>query len=79
MVEKSLFVGPSNESWWKFMLAGIAWKLTRENKYSSYTYYIPFSTKIAMWAFKVRVMSRDFEVQHIKATENENAQNLNEN
>ena len=61
--EKKLFIGSSKESWWKFKLAGLAWFLTRGNKYSSYTYHIPFSTKIAMWSFKVRVLSRDFELQ----------------
>jgi len=59
---KSLFIGPSTEKWWKFTIARFAWKLTRGNKYSSYTCYIPYSNKIAMWAFKVLVMSRDFEL-----------------
>jgi len=59
---KSLFISPSTEPWWKFMIAGFAWNMTRGNTYSHYTQYIPFSNKIAMWAFKVRVMSRDFEI-----------------
>jgi hypothetical protein len=59
---KKLFVGPSKSSWLKFKLAGVAWKLTRGNPLP-YVGYIPGCKKLAMWSFKVRVMSRDFEVE----------------
>lgn len=58
---RKVFIGPAESSWVKFKLAGIAWKLTRGNPVP-YVGCIPGSKKLAMWAFKVRVMSRDFEV-----------------
>lgn len=59
-VEK-LFVGPAQVSWLKFQIAGIAWKLTRGNPISQVS-YIPGVKRVATWAFKVRVLSRDFEL-----------------
>lgn len=59
---KEFFVGPSQEPWWKFKLAGICWKLTRGSN-SNIPKYIPGASKVAKWSFKVRVMSRDFEVK----------------
>lgn len=58
---KKVFVGPSDSSWLKFKVAGIAWRMTKGNSIP-YIGYIPGSSRLAMWAFEVRVMSRDFEV-----------------
>lgn len=59
--KKTLFIGPAKTSWWKYKLAGIVWKLTRENPIS-YVAYIPGVKRAALWSFKVRVMSRDIEL-----------------
>lgn len=58
---QSVFVGPAKTSRIKFKMAGLAWKLTRGNSIP-YIGHLPGANKLAMWAFKVRVMSRDFEV-----------------
>lgn len=62
---KSVFMGPPQVSWWKFMLAGVVWKLTRGNPLPGVG-YIPGTHTAALWAFKVRVMSRDFEVEEVE-------------
>lgn len=59
--EATGFMGPPGVPWWKFKLAGIVWKLTRGNPISAVG-YIPGTHRAAMWAFKVRVLSRDFEI-----------------
>jgi hypothetical protein len=59
---KKLFIGPSEESWFKFKIAWVVWKLTRDNPIPLIR-YIPGIKKLAVWSFKVRVMSRDFEVK----------------
>jgi hypothetical protein len=58
---KNVFIGPSDESWIKFKCAGLVWKLTRENPIPMFG-YIPGVKRLAKWAFKVRVMSRDIHV-----------------
>ena len=58
--ERGVFIGPSTAPWWKFKLAGIVWKLTRENPVPGVG-YIPGVQRAAAWAFEVRVLSRDFE------------------
>ena len=57
---REVFISSARTSWIKFMLAGLAWKATRGNPIP-YVGYLPGANKLAMWAFKVRVMSRDFE------------------
>lgn len=58
---KKVFIGPSKESWWKFKIAGILWIIV--GGYNSWrTNNIPILKRIARWCFKVRVMSRDFEI-----------------
>lgn len=56
------FIGPSQANWVKFKLAGIAWKLTRGTN-SSVVAKVPYAKSIAMWAFKVRVLSRDMDLE----------------
>ena len=53
-------VGPNTQPWWKFKLAGVAWKLTRGNPIP-YVGYVPGAERRAMWSLRVRVLSRDFE------------------
>jgi hypothetical protein len=57
---KTFHVGPAEVPYWKFWLAGIVWKLTRGNPLP-YVYLVPGAKRAAMWAFEVRVLSRDFE------------------
>lgn len=59
---KKVFVGPANVNWFKFKIAGVVWRLTRQNPISQVS-YIPGVNRMAKWAFQVRVMSRDFKVQ----------------
>lgn len=63
-----LFIGPAQVWWVKFRLAGLVWVLTRGNPLPGVG-YIPGTHRAAMWAFKVRVMSRDFEVVENKESE----------
>ena len=58
--QREWFVGPAQTPWWKFKLAGVVWKLTRGNPIDAVG-KIPGTHRAAMWAFEVRVLSRDFE------------------
>lgn len=64
---EKVFVGPADVNWLKFKVAGIVWKLTRQNPISQVS-YIPGVNRLAKWAFQVRVMSRDFEVQSTESS-----------
>lgn len=69
------FVGPSQTNRFKFMLAGFVFWLVRTSPISKYIIRIPGATKAGVWAFKIRVMSRDFEqvnTEHITDTDTDN-------
>lgn len=58
---KTVFVGPSNEPYFKFKFAQLVFHLFRLSRVARALQYIPGSTHLTLWAFKVTVMSRDFE------------------
>lgn len=58
--ERGLFVSMAETSWWKFKLAAVVWELTSGNSLLGVG-YLPGAHKAAMWAFEIRVLSRDFE------------------
>lgn len=58
--ERVWVAGPPDVPWWKFKLAGVAWKLTRGNPLPGVS-KVPGAQRVAKWAFEVRVMSREFE------------------
>lgn len=65
VAEQNVFIAPAQAKWWKFTLAGLVWKLTRGNPIPGIG-HIPGTHKAAMWAFKVLVMSRDFETTEVE-------------
>lgn len=55
------YIGVAQTGWIKFKIAGIAWALTRGTD-SAIVAKLPYTKRIAKWAFEVRVMSRDMEL-----------------
>lgn len=55
------FVGPAQINYFKFVFAGIVFWLVRTSPLAPYIIKLPGTTTAGKWAFKIRVLSRDFD------------------
>lgn len=64
--ERTWFIGPSKANYFKFVFAGFVFYLVRTSCIAKYVIRIPGATRAGLWAFRVRVLSRDFDELEIE-------------